>query len=413
MKIRVMALVLGGLLLNAAEGHAQNKLQLAEDVSLSVGFLLQTHYLHNDSDLVGPRNEDEIRIRRARLRLRGDVTPYVSAVLQTEFANDNLRDPNQTGMSGGDMRVIDAYINLKPMPALQLVVGEHVAAASRQNTTAAGAPMTFDRPLQNNKTLTWGTRSVAAMQTRTLGYTSAGLKGDVDVRDLGATFFGFHKLNDQLSAKHYLGAYQGSDQVTDDSKRFTGRLQLNLFDTEPGYFNRATYFGEKKTVGFGAAFDMQNNAAEEFETGANVDYFWHTLDAFAEVPAGPGSLTVEGAYNNLDLDSADLLANRRGSAEDPLSRTPARQAEGDGFYLQAGYFIPSGGEHTSGWQPWAMYEEWRAKDDAGSYDAFRVGLTYVWRGHNANVKLGYERVSPKAATQPNADTVALGLYLLY
>ncbi len=413
MKIRVMALVLGGLVLTAAQGRAQNKLQLAEDVSLSVGFLLQTHYLHNDSDLVGPRNEDEIRIRRARLRLRGDVSPYVTAILQTEFANDNLRDPNQPALSGGNMRVIDAYITLKPQDSFQLLVGEHMAPASRQNLTAAGALMAFDRPLQNNKTLTWGTRSVAAMQTRTLGYTSAGLKGDVDVRDLGATFFGFHKLNDRLSAKHYLGAYQGSDQVTDSSKRFTGRLQLNVFDTEPGYFNRSTYFGEKKTVGFGAAFDTQNNAAEAFETGDNVDYFWYTLDAFADVPVGPGSLTVEGAYNNLDLDGADLLANRRGSSEDPLTRTSTRQVEGDGFYVQAGYFIPSRSENSSGWQPWAMYEEWRGTDDAGSYDAFRLGLTYVWRGHNANVKLGYERLSPKDGNQPNADTVALGLFLLY
>jgi hypothetical protein len=411
MKFRALVLSLGIAVFVSPDLHAQNKLQLDDGANLTVGFLMQTMLLHNDSDLVDDRHEDEVKVRRARLRLRWDLSPHITTVFQTELVNDNLRDPDQPGVSGADMRLIDAYVTLKPAAFFQMLIGQHMAPASRQNTTAAGGPMTFDRPMQNHKTLTWGTRAIAGLQNRTVGYTSAGLKGDVDVRDLGLTLFGLHRISDHLSAKHYLGAYQGSDQATGRNKRITGRLQLNVFDTEPGFFNSATYYGGKKTLAVGASYDAQSKAAREFETGANVRYRYCTADLFAEHPVGPGSLTLEGAYNNLDLDGRGKLA-RRGS-EYPLSATPARQAEGSGYYVQAGYFLPGILKLPGGLQPWALFERWDAGDDAGSYRAVRLGLSYAWKGHNANVKLAFERLTPKDANKPRTDTAGLGLYLLY
>lgn len=152
-------------------------------------------------------------------------------------------------------------------------------------------------------------------------------------------------------------------------------------------------------------------AARELETNTGVNYRWHTVDLFAEQPAGPGSLTLEGAYNSLDLGGRGELV-RRGS-DGPLSSTPARQAEGSGYYVQAGYFIPGIANLPGGLQPWALFEKWDAGDAAGSYRAVRFGLTYAWKGHNANVKLAFERLTPKDANEPRMDTAGLGLYLLY
>ena len=414
MRTKILTLAaLGALALPfAAQGAV--KVKINEDTGLTLGFMLQTFYLHNDDDLVAPSDENEFLVRRARLRLKGDVTKYFSAFMQTEFADDNLRDPNQSGLSGGDVRMIDALITVKPWEFFQINVGELMSPASRQNTTNPGAMMTFDRPLQNNKTLTWGTRSVGALQTRTLGFTNAGLKGDVDVRDLGVTLFGFYPFSDLISGKYYVGVYQGSDVAFEDSKRFTARLQVNLFDTEPGYYNNSTYFGKKKTIAIGAAYDTQDDVAQEAVTGAGVDYRWYTVDAFADYPLGPGSFTLEGAYNNLDLDGRGVLVSNFGQpTEATLSTTSAKQAEGDGFYVETGYFIPALGGLPGGWQPWFLYEKWDAGLDAGSYDAFRVGLTYVWKGHNANVKLGYEKIDPKGAGQPDIDTFGVGFFMTY
>lgn len=410
MKKKLVALAMASTLAVPFAAQGEAKVKISEDTGITLGFRLQTFYLHNDDDLVAPADEDEFLVRRARLRLKGDITKYFSTFLQTEFANDNLRDPNQTGLSGGGVRLIDAYITVKPWEFFQINAGELMSPASRQNTTGSGAMMAWDRPLQNNKTLSWGTRAVGALQTRTLGFTNAGLKGDVDVRDLGVTLFGFYPFSDLISGKYYVGVYQGSDVAFEDDKRYTARLQVNLFDTEPAYYNNSTYFGKKKTVAFGAAYDMQDNVAQDV-TGAGVDYRWYTFDAFAEYPIGFGSVTVEGAYNNLDLDGAGVLVNTTTGAA--LSTTSANQAEGDGFYVEAGYFIPSIGGLRGGWQPWFLYEKWDAGADAGSYDAYRVGLTYVWQGHNANVKFGYEKIDPEAANLPDIDTFGVGLFMTY
>ena len=413
MKKKLLTLAMASALAVPFAAQGEAKVKISEDTGITLGFRLQTFYLHNDDDVVSPSDENEFLVRRARLRLKGDITKYFSAFLQTEFANDNLRDPNQIGLSGGGVRLIDAFVTVKPWEFFQINAGELMSPASRQNTTSSGAMMAWDRTLQNNKTLTWGTRSVGSLQTRTLGFTNAGLKGDVDVRDLGVTLFGFYPFSDLVSGKYYVGVYQGSDQTFEDKKRFTGRLQVNLFDSEPGYYNNATYFGKKKTIAIGAAYDMQDDVARDV-TGAGVDYRWYSIDAFAEYPLGPGSFTLEGAYNDLDLDGAGVLVSNFGQPNQAsLSATSAKQAEGDGFYVETGYFIPALGGLPGGWQPWFLYEKWDAGLEAGSYDAYRAGLTYVFKGHNANVKFGYEKIDPEGEGLPDIDTFGVGVFMNY
>lgn len=391
--------------------QSEVKVKLNEDTGITLGFRLQTYYLNNDPDSgAAPSDENEFLVRRARLRLKGDITKYFSAFMQTEFANDNLRDSGNSGLSGGGVRMIDAFVTVKPWTLFQINAGELMSPASRQNTTSSAALMTWDRPLQNNKTLTWGTRSVGSLQTRTLGFTNAGLKGDVDVRDLGVTVFGFHPFSDLISGKYYVGVYQGSDQEVDSNKRFTARVQFNLFDPEPGYYNNSTYLGKKKTIGIGAAYDTQNNVADDV-AGQAVDYKWYSVDLFGDYPLGPGSVTLESAYNNLSLGSKGVLV----STADPTQTlgVSAKQAQGDGFYVQAGYFIDALGGIPGGWQPWLEYEQWHAGLVDGSYDAFRAGLSYFWKGQNANVKFGYEQVNPKGAGLPNIDTFGVGVFMNY
>jgi ferredoxin len=84
-----------------------------------------------------------------------------------------------------------------------------------------------------------------------------------------------------------------------DDLRFTGRLELNLFEPETGYFHSATYLGKKKTVGLGASFDTQGNVANSDDRGA-VDYTFYTIDLFADLPVGPGT---DGIVVQDDADS--------------------------------------------------------------------------------------------------------------
>ena len=153
---------------------------------------------------------------------------------------------------------------------------------------------------------------------------------------------------------------------------------------------------------------MQDAVAFSPGTG-DVDYRFYTADLFAEYPVGPGSLSFETAYLNLDLgDAADLDLDL-----DP--ETPGRdgtQSQGDGFYVQAGYYYRS-------WQPWVLFESWSADSDSGkgSYDLYRLGVSYFIDGHHANIKAGVEQFEADApigtSNEDSVTSFVLGLYLTY
>ncbi|PLX83212.1 MAG: porin [Desulfuromonas sp.] len=391
-------------LLAAAPAQAGAKIEIGDDAVIDLGFRLQAQYFSTEKDLDGGgdfEDFDDFIVRRARLRLGADVTDRVSIFLQSEFADDD-------GGVGGDVRLIDAYVTLKAHKLTNIIVGENMAASLRQNLTSSGALMAVDRPAIVNKNLSWGTRAKYGFTNTNYDDSDAGLRADNLARDVGATLFGSDSITDTLHFKYYLGVYDGVQEGDEDSERYAARVQFNLFDAEPKYYNLSTYLGGKRTLGFGATYDLQNDVAVDLATGKNADYAMWTVDAFADLPLGPGALTLETAWIDLDLDDAARL-NFNG---DGASFRDARQAQGDGYYIQAGYFI-------SNWQPWVLYEQWSSDGpgDLGSFNALRVGLSYFLKGHNANIKVGYEGFSAdrnlSGTSEDSVDSLVAGLYVTY
>lgn len=392
-------LVLAGFLTSlviAAPAWAGAELKIDDESSINLGFRLQAYAKAIESDLNGDGSFDsqtDFQVRRARLRLLGKINPYISAFIQTEFADD-------AGGSGGDMRVIDAFINVKYNNWVQLYAGQNMAPSSRQSTTSSGAMLAIDRPGNNTKNLTWGARALGRFSTSTIGDTNDPvIFGDNAVRDMGMTFFGSGSLNDTTHLKYYLGFYDGVQNATglsDRNLRMTTRAQLNLFDSEPGYYNSATYLGKKKTLGFGVSYDTQDEV-QDATAGGTGDYSYFSVDAFAEWPMGEGTLTAEAAFSDLDLDGATANALR---------------SEGDGWYVQAGYYINQ-------WQPWVELESWDSNTTSGlgDYDAYRIGISYFLKGHNANFKLGYESFDPdvnfSGTNEDSLKTILLAICVTY
>lgn len=395
-KLALMAGVAVGLLASGPT-WAGAKLKIDDESYIDLGARVQSIILQQEVDGDGDGSWDDdtdFKVRRARFRLNLVVNEMVSAFIQTDATDDS-------GGTGSDMRVIDSYVLLKYNNWLQLFSGQHMAPANRQALTSSGALMTGDRPGVTYKNLTWGLRSVDRFANGTISGTSAGLSGDNAVRDVGATVFGTGSFNDTTHLKYYAGMYDGiQDASNSDSNnlRFTARAQLNLFDAEPGYFNSSTYLGKKKTLGFGISYDTQDEIQDKGTSTGDYEY-WE-LDAFMEWPMGPGSLTAEAAYSDLDLDDAT---------------TASSQAQGDGFYVQAGYYIDK-------WQPWVEYEEWNGdapgSSDVGTYSQYRIGVSYFFKGQNANVKLGYEytdldNYDYSGTTEDDRSTIILGFYTTY
>ncbi len=345
--------------------QAGAKLEIDDDSKIDLGFRVQTLYLNNDKDFRS--NEDEFRLRRARLRLKGDITQWVTAFLQTEFSDDD-------GGAGGDVRLIDGWAQVKPHPLARFTAGLHMSPVGRQHLTSSGGLLAADRPGITNYNLTWTNSGRAAFNTGGLPGTGSGLRGDNTVRDLGVSLFGSTSLSDMTHLKYYAGVYEGSDFRQDDPERVSLRAQLNFFDPEPGYFQVATYLGKKKTVGIGIGYDQQDDVAVDSVTGEKVDYELFTVDAFTEYPISPGSLTAEAAYTDMELDGpGNTLSATVGGA---ALGSSARQVSGDGYYIQAGYYYNK-------WQPWFLYETWDSDaGSAGSWDAWRIGLTYFIIDHH-------------------------------
>jgi hypothetical protein len=387
--------------LNLPQAHAGAKLEINENSNIDLGFRVQALYLNNDSDLTN--NTNEFKLRRARFRLKGNVTKYFTGFLQTEFSDDGIN-------SGGDMRLIDGWVMAKPHKLANVVAGMAMAPVTRMGMTTSGALMTIDRPGINNYMLTWGGRGRVAFNTGSLAGTRNGLGGDVQVRDLGVTLFGKTSFTDTAHFKYYLGVYEGQDPATrvSDSERFSGRVQFNFFDAESGMFNASTYLGKKKTIGIGAGYDTQSDVAIDSVTRELIDYSFYTVDAFMDYPVGPGSLTAEAAYSTLDLsDALNPLANEK--TGDILSgAVAADQSQGSGFYAQAGYYINQ-------WQPWVGYEQWDADaaNGGGDWEAFRFGVSYFLSGHNANIKAGYEVLKNDTPGENDIDTFVIGMYMTY
>ncbi len=364
--------------------EAGAKIKINDESSIDLGFRLQVQSIFTNRDFDGDGEYDpytEWKVRRARFRLKGVVNSQVSMFFQTD-------------VSKAAMQMIDAYIHYKPMAMLQFIVGENLVPANRQNVTSSGALMAMDFTGSSYKSMNWGMRSLHTFTTSTYKDSDSTLRTEYNVRDLGCTVFGTRDLSDDLHMKYYLGMYNGLPVggTKDDESRMTARVQFNLGDAEGGYYNSGSYLGKKQTIGVGVSYDMQGKVATAGME--DVDYGYMSADVFAEQPLGDGSLSAELGYSTLDL----------GGLMD--------QIEGSGLYLQAGYLLPN-----KQWQPWFLYENWIAEVDMGSSTTLRLGLTYFIKGHNANIKIGFENFTADApidGTNEDAiSTIMIGFYTTY
>ena len=402
MKTRLAALAAALALAVPLTAHAA-KIKVDEKTNFELGLRLQTQLLSTEAN-VDPTDpaferQNSFLIRRGRLRFRGNYDTWLTAFIQTDYEE-------QPGTSS-DMRIIDAYLLLKPHPLAWFYVGQNMAPAMRANVTSSGGFLALDRPGITYRSLTWGARGKYAFTNTTFGDSNSKLlsQGRANVRDLGVTLFGNYSFSEAVHLKYYLGAYDGAQSANQDNLRLTARAQLNLLGKESGYYNDGTYLGEKRTIAIGASYDRQDAVALDQATSKKVAYRLWSVDLFTEMPLPVGSLTGEVGYANLGLGGGGALVTAGGTV---LGN--AAQSQGAGFYGQVGYFV-------SDVQPWVAYEDWKsdAAQGLGGFQAYRAGVNYYVKGPDVKVVAGYERFDPKVAlsggAQGKVQTFVLGLYV--
>lgn len=330
--------------------------------TIKLGFLLQPQY-----EVVGHPTLDSgsqnLYLRRVRLLIGGTIFKDFEYFFDSDFAN--LFKANQTtgSKSTPGMNVQDAFGTWKAVgDQLKVDVGYMLPALN--HNALQGATTLYSWDYFNNSF-----RHSAAFNSN----------GDPIGRDTGLQLRGL--VLDGL-LEYRVGLFQGRRNVSEDGKvgsrnmfRVAGRVQVNLLDPEPGFFYAGTYLGAKKILSLGASYDFQDS------------YKRWGVDAFADLPAGPGVFTAQ--VNFVHADGDDFLVTPGATAGDPPVSLLVKQSALMG---EVGYLI-----NDVNLSPIFRFEQQWFPDAENSETRIGGGLAFWPYGHNVNLKAFYQRVTPADA----------------
>ncbi len=144
---------------------------------------------------------DGFDIRRAYLDIRGDITPYWSYRLQTDFAVSP--------------KIIDVYTELKPREEISFTIGQQLLPFSLNNLTSNTKLILADR----------------AQVVEAATFRRGDVLGDNNGRDIGISAFGsLVSFNDLKLIEYRIGVFNGSGinrADLNEGKDISGRLVLH------------------------------------------------------------------------------------------------------------------------------------------------------------------------------------------
>jgi hypothetical protein len=313
------ALLSGLMMLIALPLYAQVTLP-----PVTVGGGLQTSFVHTQPD--AGANSDRFLVNSARLYVNGSVTDKIKFMFNTEYngATNNIG-------------VLDAVARFEFDPKFNIWVGRLLPPSDRANLHGpyyAHHWATYQDGIQNGHP-----------------FVNAG-------RDNGVVWWGdFDKV--KLSA----GAFDGLSATGKTDIIGAGRVQVNFWDAESGYYLNGNYYGDKDLLSLGLATQIQDG-----DSASTADFLLEKK--FSD--GGVVSVESEYAYYSL-LGGYDAGYNRSAGAFLLGSymfgqKVGMGQIEILGKYGEAKFFRGK----TVGATPYV----WKTTE---------INLNYVIKQHNARV----------------------------
>jgi hypothetical protein len=227
----------------AAPLYAQD----ADQPSVHVGAGLQTSFAHTapeDGD-----GTDQFLLNSVRLYVSGSATKNIKFMFNTEYDGGS----NKVG-------VLDAAAQLTFSDKFNVWVGRFLPPSDRANLYG---------PYYSHS---WAVYQDGVQD----GYPFVATG-----RDNGAMYWGqFGKV--KVSG----GAFDGTTATGDPTLLTAGRVQVDFWDPEPGYYLNGTFYGDKNILAIGAAGQVQGTDKKAW----NVDFLLER-----KVPTG-GAYSVEAEY---------------------------------------------------------------------------------------------------------------------
>jgi len=225
------------------------------DAKLDIGLGLRTDFTF-DPDRPEPQDAPVYTITY-------DLRPYISGQVNRYIKFE----ANLDSEASNNIRVLDAVLKFEFSDYVNIWTGHFLPPSDRANLSG---------PYYRN---TWsGSDGVNAYPAEFAG------------RDDGLAYWGQYAGG---VVKWQLGFFNMGGGGTPDP-RFAGRVTVNLFDPEPGYYNSSTYYGTKDILAFGAV--LQHEPAPEGDDDTEANTIWNLDALFEKNFAGVGTLDAEGAF---------------------------------------------------------------------------------------------------------------------
>lgn len=356
--------------------NAGATITFGEDKSISVGFgFISSYSSVEDAAANGNDRSNDFSLNSARLYLSGSFNKYIKGMLNTERSG---------GGDQGNVEVIDANVQFQLTPEVAIWAGRFLSPSDRANMAgpyySSGGGGGYWANISSR--YGWnggiigrdeGVAVVGDFMGGALGVSFGAFEGNNIFR-----FSGVGAQSESSAAASALGA--------DDKMMYAGRLQVALWDPEPGYYGTGNYFGAKDVLTIGIAGRQKSDGA--ISTTAVGDYTSYNIDFLMEKKnVGPGTLSLEAAYYDYDTDKVFLAE------------------EGDAYYVGAGYLFDT----PVGWgkfMPFVRYQEFDADNNIKT-ERTDVGVNYVIAPYNALISAEYQKTEVTGASDTDAILVSL------
>jgi len=332
-------IALVGLLMVPESVRAGGTIKIDDTKSISLGMGIRTSFNAVEGQAPdGTSRSKDFALDSARLFLSGRIMPIVTFEFNTEYDSSSAGP----GIGGGNVQIMDAVLKFAFNDYFNVWAGRFLPPSDRSNLSG---------PYYLNS---WSYPYVSQYPNLAVG------------RDNGAAVWG--QINGG-QFKYQVGTFEGLGDTTggpnqSDSLLYAGRLVLNVWDPEPGYYNSSTYYGEKNVLAIGLVAMAQSDAAGT--AAAPGDFMGWNIDVLAERKlAGAGVATLEGAHYDYDYDQAAV--------------------GGNGYFVLASYLLPQklGAGQL---QPLVRYQAFETDETtAVKSNQTDIAINYIIEGHNARL----------------------------
>ena len=337
-----------------APDHSWLHPKITSDMQLKVGLGVRTSFQSWEDGAAtnGGRTRD-FNLDNARLFARGKMGDNLTGVLNTDI--------NQAqGGSDAELTILDAYIDYKISDDVSVKFGRFIPPPDRSNLSGPFFLNSYEFPWVQHR----------------------GGTGHEDIfqgRDDGVALYG---AANEGQLKWSVGAFEGIETAgtgESDSVMMVARGVVNLMDdTEDGYYNQSTYYGEKEILALGLSFANQTDV-----TAGGGDYTVFTMAALYEQPLDSGGVaTLEAGYFDRNDDSPGGATN----------------TQGESYFIVASYLMADSvsiGNLEGRLQPLFRYQESARQAGAptGREHQMDWALNYIIHGHAARLAIVFSDVN--------------------